>query len=249
MNNLYTLMMCGAASMVAGTAHAQSFNIDDFTTGPVAISLTGAKQTGDFVKLTTQKGSGIVGKVRITQLAVPQAGNIFAQNAFLQIKPATSVAPAGLFLGAGFQVDNRLDMNYGYSQDPKKQLHNVDLTPYDRIRLTFSGLNGSADFVFEIWSIIGGTLTDGDWNCDLSPSTQSNWPATEFTVDLPFDLVSGPVDFTDVKSFYVVLQSAGQGGQGYGIEKIEAVSGGTSDVVCSGQGGARHRPAGHLAAP
>jgi hypothetical protein len=231
----------------AGAARAQSLTIDDFATGPVAIAVTGAKQTTDFVKLTTQKGSGIVGGVRATQLAVPLAGNIFGQNAFLQIKPATAVAPAGLFFGGGFQVDNRLDMSYGYSENPKKLLHNVNLTPYDRIRLTFSGVNGTVDFVFEIWSNIGGTFTGEDWNCDLAPSTQSNWPATEFTVDLPFNEVSGPVDFTDVKSLYVVLESAGQGGQGYGLEKIEAVSGGTADMVCSGLSGARHGKVRHTA--
>jgi hypothetical protein len=227
------LALGGAMTLCAGAGWAQSLTIDDFTTGPVSIQFVGAKQTGDLSKVTRQKGNGILGGVRVTEYAMSLKGNVFAQNAGLTIRPATQVAPAGLVVGSGFQSDTRVDMSYGYST---KHL-NVDLTPYDRLRVTFSGLNGALDFDFEIWSTIGGTFTGADWNCDLEqPNGQSDWPATEFTVDLPLADVSGPVDFQHVQAFYLVAQSAGQGGQDFGIEKIEAVSGGEADVTCTGNG-------------
>jgi hypothetical protein len=237
MTYLANLVIVGGAMLIAaGAAQAQSLTIDDFTTGPVSIQFVGAKQTGDMSKVTRQKGSGILGGLRVTQYAMPLAANVFQQNAGLTIKPATQAAPAGLFVGSGFQADTRVDMSYGYST---KHL-NVDLTPYDRLRLTFSGQNGQTDFEFEVWSTIAGVFTGASWNCDLQqPNGQSNWPNTEFTVDLKLADISGPVNLPAVQAFYLVAESAGQGGQDFGIEKIEAVSGGQADITCTGNGAIR----------
>jgi hypothetical protein len=231
-----TLLCSLLLACAATAARAQSLTIDDFTTGPVSIQFAGAKQTTDIDKVTSQKGSGIIGGLRSTILSLQLDNNPYLQNAGMQIRPATATAPAALVFGEGFDVDARIDMTYGYNISPKKQLK-LDLTPYDRFRATFAGFNGFDDFVTQAYS--GTDLgAVSEWACDV-PATVAT-----FTVDMPFANAVGNADLSKVTALAYVFQSSGQGGQDFGLTKLEAVTADTppGDVTYAPMGMARAAP-------
>ena len=233
--NYIRLLATGLGLCAAGAARAQSLTIDDFTTGPVSIQFNGIKQKGDLAKNTAQKGSGILGGSRQTQLVLDLTGNPWLQNAGVQIKPATANTPAALVFGEQYQVDAVPGVLYGYYEDPKKQLHNLDLTPYDRIRATFVSVNGDLDYVFQAFNT--DFLQNEEWACDVPAST------TQLLVDMPLANGEGDLDFTKVAALAAEVESSGQGGQDFALAKLEFVpaSAPPGDVTCPPIGEARHK--------
>ena len=216
------LGLAAGVSLLAGPLATASTlpTIDDFMTGPVTILLNGATQTGDLVKVTTQRGTHILGGTRLTILSLSLAGNPFHLNAELKIQPATASAPAALTMSQGFQQSGRLDMDYGNSVN--KPL-NVDFTQYDRFRVHFLALEGDQDIVLETFSAKG----NGEWGCSLASS-----PYHPVVVDMPFANSPG-ADLSKVTELGVISQG-GAYGYNTGISLIEVVKAGTppADVTC-----------------
>ena len=233
---LKRLFAAATTLCAAGAAHAQSLTIDDFTTGPVSIQFNGVKQKGDLSKNTAQRGSGILGGARQTQLVLDLNDNAWLQNAGVQIKPATGTTPAALVFGESYQVDAVPAVLYGYYQDPKKQIKDLDMTQYDRIRATFIGLNGDIDYVFQAFS--GDFTTNEEWACDVPTSR------FQIVVDMPIANGEGDVDFAHVRALSAEMESSGQGGQDFALAKLELVPASTppGDITCPPVGDARHKP-------
>jgi hypothetical protein len=237
MKQIFAALLAASAGLcLTRSAQAQSLTIDDFTTGPVSIQFNGEKQQTDLSKNTVQKGKGILSGKRQTQLVLDLGGNPWLQNAGVQIKPANANTPAAMVFGEQYQVDAVPAVLYGYYEDPGKQLHNLDLTQYDRIRATFLSVNGYLDYVFQAFNT---DFTHNDeWACDVPEST------TLLVVDMPLANGRGDLDFTNVAALTAEVESSGQGGQDFAIAKLELVpaSAPPGDVTCPPIGTARHMP-------
>jgi hypothetical protein len=89
------VLAAGFGLCTAGAARAQSLTVDDFTTGPVSIQFNGIKQKGDLAKSTAQKGSGILGGSRQTQLSLDLTGSSCRPACQRVMSPARRLARHG----------------------------------------------------------------------------------------------------------------------------------------------------------
>jgi hypothetical protein len=231
MKNFQLLARIGAVTAglgFGGPALAQTLPlIDDFTTGPMSIVFNGAKQTGNLIKQTSQHGSHILGGKRVTQLAMQLAGNPYLQSADLQVNTgnADQSLPAALVNSSGYVASTDTIWWYGEFEDVGKPL-NVDLTPYDRIRVTFASISGGINFDIEAWSA---NDKETVFNCGMMNSEST------LVVDFPLANGLGNADLANVTGLLFETEEGGvYAGYNYGISSIQMVTPGTppGDITC-----------------
>jgi hypothetical protein len=231
MKNLQLLARIGAVTAglaCGGQALAQTLPlVDDFTPGPMSIVFNGAKQTGDLIKQTSQNGSHILGGKRFTQLELQLGGNPYLQSADLQVKTgnANLPLPAALVSSSGYAAASNPIWWYGEFGDVGKPL-DVDLTPYDRIRVTFASISGGINFDIEAWSA---NDKETIFNCGMMNSE------TTLVVDFPLANGLGNANLADVTGLLFETEEGGvSAGYNYGISSIQMVAPGTppGDITC-----------------
>jgi len=224
----FTRIAAVAATLsLAGQAAAQTLPIiDDFTTGPMSSQFNGAKQTGNLFKSATQRGSHILGGTRTTFFFLNQAANPYRQDANIQVTPGNANAPASFLLSSGYYADAVPYLVYGIVDGiGAKPLH-VDLTQYDRIRVTFGPVSGGIQSDIEIWA---GTA-ESILGCGV---LQSETPQT---VDYPLANFSGDANLAAVTGILFETEEGGvYGGYNYGVTSIAMVAPGApaGDVTCT----------------
>jgi hypothetical protein len=221
-------------AMFQGIAVAQLV-IDDFSTGPYKKTLPTKTAVID---ISVQKGK-MIGGVRETQYLVCHqvpcntAENEFGQTSSFQIRPSKNPdVPSALIFSAGYKMFPRLDVFYGVNGPDIVPLH-LDLTSYDRLRVSFDGLNSVVNFNLQLYSPTG----SGQLGCNLS--SPSSLP---FTVDFPLvDFARpGTIELGDITYMNIISQSGGVsdlGTMALAITKYEAIpaSAPPGSFTCTGQ--------------
>jgi hypothetical protein len=170
--------------------------LDNFQTGAGKIQATSGTQS------VTQTGSGIVGGGRSISIVYnPAAPSQFGQPSTLQVRPSADpkVLPPALIWSNGFDAVPGIEVEYaGQNADTPLGLN---LTNYDRFRLSFEGLSGSIVLTAEVW--YGGSFNFyGYQSCGLPAS---NIP---FTVDIPFSAFNpglSPITWSDLDGLFFEL--------------------------------------------
>ena len=145
--------------------------LDDFSTGAGKLEATSGEHT------LNQTGADIIGGTRsITILYGKKDKSAFGQESVFQVRPSTSEnAPSALIWSNGFDATPEFVVEYPSNDTPL----NLNVTSYDRFRLSFEGLSTGVELLFEVW--YGGSFQYfGPLSCPLTASNSS------FTVDLPF---------------------------------------------------------------
>jgi len=225
------LVLC-VALVAAQFTHAQNLTLDDFSTGAYKKTLP-TKTAGEDINV--QKGTMIGGEretdfLTCHQIPCTTGENEFGQTSSFQMRPSkkADVPSAGIF-SAGYKMFPRLDIFYGVNG------LDLDLKPYDRLRVSYDGLNSIVNFNIELWSPTGNGI-DG---CNLTSPTGS-YP---FTVDIPlakFAVNGGPIDFSHITLIDIISQSGGVGDLGtltFAITKFEAIPASVppANVTCTYQ--------------
>jgi len=216
------LALCVALGAVEFT-YAQKLTLDDFSTGAYRKTLPTSNAGSD---INLQKGAMIGGERETQFLAchhIPctTAENQFGQTSGFQVRPSKKTGvPSALIFSAGYKMFPRLDVFYGVNGGITP-LH-LDLTRYDRLRVSYDGLNSVVNFNLELFSPTG----SGILGCNLTSPTGS-FP---FTVDFPLkDFVGGgggPIDLSDITLMDMISQSGGVADLGtltFAITKFEAI--------------------------
>lgn len=221
----------GAAQFV----YAQNLTIDDFSTGHYKKTLP---TKTDVVDINVQKGT-MLGGERETQFLVchqvpcTAAENEFGQTASFEMRPSkTPGVFSALVFDGGYKTFPRLDVFYGINGPNVVPLH-LDLTPYDRLRVSFDGLNSVVNFNLQLYSPTG----NGQLGCNLGPGP------LPFTVDFPLvDFVTnaGTVDLSDITYMNMISQSGGVSDLGtlsFAITRLEAVpkTAPAASITCTGK--------------
>jgi hypothetical protein len=218
-------------ALLQGVAAAQR-TIDDFSTGAYQKTLPTKTAVGD---VNVQKGN-MIGGERWTYLQVCHqvpcnaAENEFAQSATLQIRPSKNKAvPSALILSGGYKTLPLIEVFWGIdSQHNVAPLH-LDLTPYDRMRVSFDGIDQVVNFNLQLYTPTG----SGQLGCNLLAVAPVPPP---FTVDFPLvDFIAGNcavIDFADITYMSLI----GNASKNYAITKYEALSPGGSapSFTCTG---------------
>lgn len=171
------LLAAVAMALIPQTMRAQEGSdpwvLDDFSTGAGKVEATSGEHT------VNQTGADIIGGTRsITILYGKKDKSAFGQESVLQVRPGTSEnAPSALIWSNGFDATPLAYV--GYPSDDTDTPLNLNVTSYDRFRLSFEGLSTGVEFLFEVW--YGGSFQYyGPLSCPLTASS------SPFTVDLPF---------------------------------------------------------------
>ena len=126
-----------------------------------------------------QNGSGIIGGERSLTLVFGPNSDPFGQISTAQVRPSADpkVVPPALIWSNGFDTVPGFYVEYfGLNNDTPL---NLNLTDYDRLRVSFEGLSTGVVLVAEVW--YGGSFQYfAPLSCGLTASTSA------FTVDLPF---------------------------------------------------------------
>lgn len=196
---------------VAASAFAQDLTIDDFSTGNYQ---SGGYKSG-ITHTSIQTGS-MIGGSRDTNMSVcdtTKKGDCALSNPYSQASsygflPAKGGQPASMVQTGGYFAGPRIDLYYGL-QTPL----NADFTPYQKIRVSFTGL--SQPLNFNIQPHTGGPYAQG--GCNI--------PAYEgaFSVELPLNLFiqTQGFSFADVTYMDVIFQDGSTiGGVSFGITSI-----------------------------
>ena len=167
----------------------------------------------------TLNGSGIYGGTRFMQLNA-SGSNPYQQPIQVQVRPSSATAdPSSFIWSVGYGVYARIDLIYGQTT-----ALNLNLTAYDRLRISFSGLTTPLNFNLVAWQGNGMGAT-----CGINLS-QTLYP---FTVDFPLSayVFSGgvPLDWSNIQAFDVVFQ----GGPNLAITEFSAVPKGTAPASFS----------------
>jgi hypothetical protein len=177
-------------------AHAQDLSLDNFATGAGKIEAkTGTHQA-------TQNGHGIVVGARTIVLTISSqtnSGNEFDQPIEVAVEPSKNTSVPSAFLWTvGYGALPRIDLIYGNSAPLA-----LNLTPYDRLRVTFAGLTNALNFNIVAWQSNG---VAGSAGCNLSPFSGV------FTVDFALSAFvlngGGPVDWSNIETLDIVFQAA-----------------------------------------
>jgi hypothetical protein len=190
--------------------HAQTLTLDDFSSGSYKKTLPTNKAVSDH---NVQTGTMVGGSrdtfyIVCAQVPCNPAENPFAQSATVQIRPKKGRVPAALVFSSGYKIVPDLQVFYGLAA----QLQ-LDLTAYDRLRVTFDGLTQIVNFNLQLYSPTG----NGQLGCNLPPLT-----ALSFTEDFPLaDFVPGTGTTIDLRNISLValLTESGE----YAITRFEAV--------------------------
>jgi hypothetical protein len=189
---------------------AQDLTIDNFKTGPGKI---GPITSG--AKTASQTGAGIIGGTRTTTLQL-DAVSEFAQPASVQFRPsAKKGVPSAMIWSVGYKAYPRIDLTYGASDAPL----NLNLSGYDRLRVSFDGLQQALNFnvtVFDSSLIGGGTGCGVDFLGDVP-----------ITVDFPLSAMprgdGGQIDWTSIEVIDFIFQGGNLGSPNLAVTGIQAI--------------------------
>jgi hypothetical protein len=219
-----------AATLLSQIAHAQSLppiTIDDFTTGPTALTIDGAQQTANIVDQRARTGAHahLIGGVRLSSLDLTLVDNVYRQNAQMTIAPARGGALASAVFGQGFATDAVFGMNYGTAAGPTGKSLHANFSGYDRFRVHFIGVSGGIDMTILAYTGTGYT----EWGCNI-PGV-----LVPTVVDYPFANGSGSgANLAALDGLVFQSENASAQASTLGISRIEVVPAGTpaADITC-----------------
>jgi hypothetical protein len=232
--SLSALALCCAVGAAQPT-FAQTLTLDDFSTGHYKKTLP-AKTSAIDIHVAT---GNMIGGFRETQfLMCHQVPCTTGEDEF-DVSSAFQVGsskrpgvPSALVFSAGYKALPRLDVFYGIDGPDIVPLH-LNLTPYDRLRVSFDGLNSIVNFNLQLYSPTG----NGQLGCNLGPGS------LPFTVDFPIaDFVPGTatiIDTANITYLNMISQSGGFSDLGtlaFAITKLEAVPASVppASITCTG---------------
>lgn len=231
-SRLAPVLLLGAGLAVATGAMAQTpggLTIDNFATGATSITLNGAHQTGALSKSVFKNATGAIGKARNTYIAIQDPSeNIFDQNASLQIKAATALAPAALVESNGYDIDSVTQLDYGaIASIPGGTTVpplNLNLAPYDRVRVHFYSISTSDAINLNVLLYTGTVFTQ----------LACNIPASEQAIAVDFPFVGAPGNANPGEIDSILFQFQAYYGTTFGVTSIEFVPPGAppADVTC-----------------
>jgi hypothetical protein len=182
-----------ALALMPQTMRAQPLILDNFQTGAGKVVATSGTQT------VIQNGSGIIGGARSLTLVIGPSGDEFGQTSTVQVRPSADpkVVPPALLWSNGFDTVPGFYVEYfGLNNDTPL---NLNLTNYDRLRVSFEGLSTGVVLSAEAW--YGGSFQYyAPLSCGLTASTSS------FTVDLPFSAFTpglAPITWSDLDGLFL----------------------------------------------
>jgi hypothetical protein len=222
------LFVLAIATLCQGVAVAQ-LTIDDFSTGAyMKMLVTGSD---DHTATGTMIGGERTTYFRVCQ-KIPCAvdENEFAQSATFQTRPSKKAGvPSALIMSSGYKTFPLIQVFWGIdAQNVVVPLH-LDLSPYNRLRVSFDGLIDVLNFNLQLYTPTG----NGQIGCNLLPVRPVQPP---YTVDFPlldFTLVGGTaIDFNDITYMDMLSFLGGS----YAITKYEAVpaSASAASFICTG---------------
>jgi hypothetical protein len=220
---LLCLALCFAFA-TASFAPAQNLTLDDFSTGPYKKTLPTNTAASDHA---TTSGKMIGGSrdtfyIVCAQIPCTAAENPFGQTGTFQIRPKKAGIPSALVFSSGYKIVPDLQVFYG-SNTPLA----LNLTPYDRLRVSFDGLTQVVNFNLQLYSNTG----NGQLGCNLGPLS-----SLPFTEDFPLaDFVPGTgttIDLSNITRVALLTESGD-----YAITKFEAItpSEPPGTFTCTGQ--------------
>jgi hypothetical protein len=222
------LFVLAIAILCQGMAVAQ-LTIDDFSSGAYKKILSTGSD--DHTVTGTMIGGERKTYFRVCQqIPCKAAENEFAQSVTFQTRPSkTAGVPSALILSSGYKTFPLIEVFWGIDgQNNVVPLH-LDLTPYDRLRVSFDGLTEALNFNLQLYTPTG----NAQLGCNLLPVQPVPPP---YTVDFPltdFILVGGTaIDFSNITYIDLLANLGGS----YAITKYEAVPASTppASFTCTG---------------
>jgi hypothetical protein len=222
------LSVLAIATLCQGVAVAQ-LTIDDFSTGTYKKTLS--TSSDDHTVTGTMIGGERNTYFRICQqIPCTVDENEFAQSATFQTRPSKKAGvPSALIMSSGYKTFPLIQIFWGIDgQNHVVPLH-LNLSPYDRLRVSFDGLTEVLNFNLQLYTPTG----NGQIGCNLLPVQPVQPP---YTVDFPladFTLVGGTnIDFRDITYMDMISFFGGS----YAITKYEAVpaSAAPASFICTG---------------
>jgi hypothetical protein len=220
-----------AVAMITQLSRAQ-LTLDDFSSGPYQKTLKSGSDNN------FQLGAMIGGSRETTFVACSPAPkcavvNPFGQPSSFQIRSKTRTTPNVLIFNTGYKSEAFLAVGYGFSLPMRLDLSES----YDRIRVTFDGVDGAVNFNLTVWSNAGSVYSQ--LGCNFTdPGSQ-----TSFTVDFPFaSFVPGGgsegADFSGLTNMQFLFDGA-QGaaaGEDWAVTSLQAIPIGApaGDITCTG---------------
>src|SRR5258708_6203469 len=178
-------------AMLQGMANAQQLTIDDFSAGPHKVTLP-SNRTKTAAETSTQTGQHMLGGERYNYFRVCKqfpcsiAEDEFSQSATFQVLPGKKDLPlSALIVSGGYKTFPLLQMFWGIdAQNNIVPLHQ-NLTAYDRMRVSFDGIDDILNFNLQLYSPTG----NGQLGCSLGPVHPV---PPSYTVDFPLaEFVAG----------------------------------------------------------
>lgn len=232
-NNTMTKMIFAAAVLfiVPQMAFSQLL-IDDFSTGPYQKAIKSGTDTN------FQSGSMIGGSRETSFFACVPTNcgkwNPFGQASSFEVRGKTKTTPSALIFNGAYKSQAYLGVLYGFSAPMT-----IDLSSYDRFRVTFDSADQGVNFNIVVWSN-GGALYS-QTGCWLSDPGQG----TSFSVDFPFaDFTPGGgtpgASFSGI-NYMDFLFDAAQGtltGEDWAVTSLQAIpiDAPPANVTCYGLG-------------
>lgn len=196
------LLAAFASVVTPQAAHSQDLTIDDFSTG--------AGRVGPMIggtRLATQSGATILGGTRTEKLIL--SDNEFLQPTQVEFRPSKNRSvPSAMIWSNSYKAFPRLELYYGPL--------NLDLTSFDRLRVTFDGQQQLLNFNVEAFDINN--------HYAILPCPQlSLYQITSFTVDLPRANFQGTIDWTNIKTIALIFQGGILGSPNLALTSIAAL--------------------------
>ncbi len=201
--------------VMAAVAWSQELVIDDFSSGPLTITLPTGGVTS---RQINQPATTVVGNFRTTFLVIPS--DPYNQQAVLHIPGSVGGGP--LTFSSGVRTFHGLQLIYGL--DVRGQLQaapmSLNLGGYDRFRIYFDALDTVLNFVILVQSLGGGTSEAAQ---NLNPIPLPNYVDFLFS---SFTTNATPADFSNL-AVLLFLNQTGQaaGSSDFAITKLVARSG------------------------
>jgi hypothetical protein len=232
-NTLVKMFLVAAAVVAVSQLAFSQLTIDDFTTGPYQKTLKSGTDT-NFQSGSMAGGSRETYFDACSTKAVCGTINPFNQASSFQVQPKTKTSPAALVFNGAYKSQAYLGVLYGFSAPMT-----LDLSGYDRLRVTFDSADQGVNFNIVVWSNGGAFYSQtGCWLSDPGLGTS-------FSVDFPFaDFTPGTgtpgADFSGI-NYMDFLFDAAQGaytGEDWAVTSIQAIPIGApaATITCNGLG-------------
>jgi len=179
-------------ALAAVAAYPQkTLTIDDFRTGEFR-STTNCGDTFEEI----QPGAGILGGYRLTRLVTANPNN----------RPCGVELPSGgpLYMEMGVGVLYRLELIYGVDGDGVAVPLNLDLRPYDNLRLRFDSIDTLVNFNVVVFFPDASRAQFGENIVPPGPGGRTVlMPKSSF-------VITGKADWASVSSILVIAQTGGE---------------------------------------